>query len=185
VGERRFVFVDGGVTMFNNPAFQLFLMATVEPYGLSWPAGEKEMLIVSVGTGTSAEADGELDPGDMNLLYNASSVPAALMAAALHQQDTLCRVFGRCLEGDVIDREIKDLKVAGGPLAERLFTYVRYNVELDRPGLEALGLGRVRPQDVRRLDSADHIGDLQAIGREVGERKVRAEHFEGFAPAGK
>ena len=32
VGEQRFVFVDGGVTMYNNPAFQLFLMATVAPY---------------------------------------------------------------------------------------------------------------------------------------------------------
>ena len=27
-----FLFVDGGVTMYNNPAFLLFLMATVEPY---------------------------------------------------------------------------------------------------------------------------------------------------------
>ena len=31
-GGKSFVFVDGGVTMFNNPAFQLFLMATLEPY---------------------------------------------------------------------------------------------------------------------------------------------------------
>ena len=29
VGAQRFVFVDGGVTMFTNPAFQLFLMATL------------------------------------------------------------------------------------------------------------------------------------------------------------
>ena len=27
--EQQFVFVDGGVTMYNNPAFQMFLMATV------------------------------------------------------------------------------------------------------------------------------------------------------------
>jgi len=26
--EKEFVFVDGGVTMYNNPAFQMFLMAT-------------------------------------------------------------------------------------------------------------------------------------------------------------
>ncbi len=30
----------------------------------------------------------------MTLLYNASSIPAALMSAALHEQDFLCRVFG-------------------------------------------------------------------------------------------
>ena len=33
-GERPFIFVDGGVTMYNNPAFQMFLMATVDRY---WP----------------------------------------------------------------------------------------------------------------------------------------------------
>ena len=36
VGKRQFVFVDGGVTMYNNPAFQLFLMATLDRY---WPSG--------------------------------------------------------------------------------------------------------------------------------------------------
>jgi patatin-like phospholipase/acyl hydrolase len=37
VGEQEFIFVDGGMTMYNNPAFQLFLMATVEAYNLPWP----------------------------------------------------------------------------------------------------------------------------------------------------
>src|SRR5262249_11979642 len=30
--EKEFVFVDGGVTMYNNPTFQMFLMATLECY---------------------------------------------------------------------------------------------------------------------------------------------------------
>src|SRR5258705_487507 len=30
IGKHEFIFVDGGVTMYNNPAFQLFLMATVK-----------------------------------------------------------------------------------------------------------------------------------------------------------
>jgi hypothetical protein len=46
VGEQEFIFVDGGMTMYNNPAFQLFLMATVEAHNLAWPTGEKEMLLV-------------------------------------------------------------------------------------------------------------------------------------------
>src|SRR5687768_12266028 len=40
LGKREFVFVDGGITMYNNPTFQAFLMATVEPYKMGWPAGE-------------------------------------------------------------------------------------------------------------------------------------------------
>ncbi|UCF94897.1 MAG: patatin-like phospholipase family protein, partial [Desulfobacterales bacterium] len=36
IGQNQFVFVDGGVTTYNNPAFQAFLMATIEPYRLNW-----------------------------------------------------------------------------------------------------------------------------------------------------
>ena len=60
---RDFIFVDGAVTMFNNPAFQLFLMATSEPYRLVWPTGEDNMLLISVGTGASANANNNLSPG--------------------------------------------------------------------------------------------------------------------------
>jgi hypothetical protein len=80
--------------MFNNPAFRLFLMATTEPYFLWWPTGEKEMLLVSVGTGMSVGANANLSPEEMNLLYNARSIPKALMRAALEEQDFLCRTFG-------------------------------------------------------------------------------------------
>jgi hypothetical protein len=52
VGEHRFVFVDGGVTMYNNPAFQLYLMARSITTGRTrrsragWPTGPDKMLIV-------------------------------------------------------------------------------------------------------------------------------------------
>ena len=74
------------------------------------------------------------------MLYNAGSIPAALMCAALNEQDLLCRVFGRCLAGDLLDREVGDLAIARGPVEPRLFTYLRYNAELSQEGLDALGL---------------------------------------------
>src|SRR5437867_3320306 len=43
LGEKEFIFIDGGITMYNNPAFQAFLMATVEPFNLNWPAGEAQL----------------------------------------------------------------------------------------------------------------------------------------------
>ena len=109
VGEQEFIFVDGGMTMYNNPAFQLLLMATVEAYNLAWPTGEKEMLLVSIGTGTDPKANANLAPGQMNLIYNASSIPSALMFAASNEQDFLCRVFGDCLIGAQLDREIHNM----------------------------------------------------------------------------
>jgi len=180
VGEHDFLFVDGGVTVYNNPAFQLFLMATLDAYKLCWTAGEDEMLVVSVGTGTAPKADDHLRPGDMNLLFNASSVPAALMLAALTEQDLLCRVLGRCRHGGPIDREIGDLITGPGVLDRRLFSYVRYNIELTREALSEHGLEHVTPEDVQRLDSVDHLDELRAVGRALAGQVRPAEHFRGF-----
>jgi patatin-like phospholipase/acyl hydrolase len=60
VGGRRLVFADGGLTSFNNPAFQLFLMATLDAYGLGWPTGVDSLLLVSVGTGYHPNANQNL-----------------------------------------------------------------------------------------------------------------------------
>jgi patatin-like phospholipase/acyl hydrolase len=181
VGSNRFIFVDGGMTMYNNPSFQLFLMATVEPYNLRWETGRDRMLLVSLGTGTSPEANKDLQPGQMNILYNASSIPSALMFAALNEQDFLCRVFGDTLAGDELDRELGDMIGRKGPAAEKLFTYVRYNAELTRHGLDGLGLPKIEPESVQKLDSIEGIPELQQVGRAVGRLKVKSEHFERFS----
>ncbi len=180
VGPNRFVFVDGGVTMYNNPAFQLFLMATTEPYRLCWPTGEDRMFMVSIGTGASANANKNLTPREMNLIYNAGNIPSALMAAALHEQDFLCRIFGKCLSGDPIDREIGDLIGKGIPGVAKLFTYVRYNAELSREGLNALGLPHLDPAHVQQLDAVEHVGKMQEVGQAVAAQKVKADHFASF-----
>ena len=188
-GEQEFVFVDGGVTMYNNPAFQMFLMATLDRYWAAkpearWRTGPDRMLIVSVGTGTSPDARQGLEPGEMNLLFNAQTVPAALMFAALNEQDLLCRVFGDCRAGDPIDREIGDLVGSAGPLRreQKLFTYLRYNAELTREGLDALGCRDIEPASVQQLDSIDGIPDLRQVGKRVAETKVLEQHFDGFMP---
>jgi patatin-like phospholipase/acyl hydrolase len=189
IGSQSFIFVDVGVTMYNNPAFQLFLMATVGPYNLCWETGEQKMLLVSIGTGASANANENLQPGDLNLIYNASSIPSALMFAAANEQDFLCRVFGRTLCGDTLDREVGDLIAAAeplpggripGPVQPKLFTYMRYNAELSRAGLTKLGLPNMVPEYVQQMDSVDHIAELQEVGKAVGKQKVRKEHFAGF-----
>jgi patatin-like phospholipase/acyl hydrolase len=176
-----FVFVDGSITMYNNPSFQTFLMATLDPYKLNWETGADKLLIVSLGTGTCSGANKDLSPSDMNLLYNAKSLPSALMNAALNEQDILCRSFGKCLYGDEIDREIGDLtdQTVHFPVQPKLFTYVRYNAELSRHGLDKIGLPGINPKHVQMIDSVDHITELQQVGQAVA-KSVRREHFKGF-----
>ena len=176
--------------MYNNPSFQMFLMATLDRYWaagpqMRWQTGADRMLIVSVGTGTSPDERQSLDADDMNLLFNATTVPSALMFAALNEQDLLCRVFGGCRAGDEIDREVGDLVGSAGPLPreQKLYTYLRYNAELTREGLNALGCCDIEPEAVQKLDSIDGIPDLRRVGKRVAETRVMERHFAGFLPS--
>ena len=166
--------------MYNDPAFQLFLMATAEPYRLCWPTGEEKMLLISIGTGASPNANANLSPEEMDLLYNAGTVPGALMSAALHEQDFLCRIFGKCLAGEALDEELETVIGKGIPNVPKLFTYARYNAELSREGLDALGLTSINPAHVQQMDSVEYIGEMQQVGKAVAKQKVSAVHFAGF-----
>jgi hypothetical protein len=135
------------------------------------------MLIVSVGTGTSAGENYSLEPNAMNLLFNATTIPSALMYAALNEQDFLCRVFGDCVAGPLLDREVDTMMPSQGPLNAKLFRYARYNAELSADGLKALGCGNIEPSSVQKLDSIDAIPDLQKIGKAVAEQRVDRKHF--------
>ena len=121
----------------------------------------------------------------MNLLYNASSIPSALMFAASNEQDFLCRIFGKTLCGDPLDREIGDLigpsnPLPGGripgPVQPKLFTYMRYNAELTSAGLTALGLPRVVPEHVQEMDSGR--SHRRSCSRSAGpwQRRRSTEH---------
>lgn len=178
--QKPFVFVDGGVTSFNNPAFQLFSMATAEPYNLNWETGEDKMLLVSIGTGLTSGANKDLEPGQMNLLYNAKSIPSALMYASQRQQDFLCRFLGNCLAGDPIDGEIGDMIGKKGSGDTNLFTYLRYNADLSEAGLKDLSLDDIDPKDVQSMDCVEHLDKFQRVGEAIAEHKVDESHFAGF-----
>ena len=183
---KTFKFVDGGLTPYNNPAFLLWRMATQAPYRLNWKTGERNILVVSVGTGAAPRLDADVYSQD-NILENVGNLPSALMYGAQVDQDINCRMIGRCIYGDIIDRELGDLipRDENGeaiPLSQdrgRAFLYARYNADLSGPGLNSMGLGDIDPTTVSKLDSVDYIDDLRRIGQRVGE-EVKLEHFGTF-----
>lgn len=185
--RKTFVFVDGGVTPYNNPAFLLFRLATQAPYRLNWKTGERDLLLVSVGTGAAPQLESDLLSPSKNHLSNLVGLPGALMYGALVDQDINCRVFGRCVYGAPIDREMGDLIPRDEdqrpvPLAKdlgRAFLYTRYNADLGREGLDAMGLNDIDPEQVGQLDSVKYIDALSRVGQRLAE-EVRLEHFGPF-----
>jgi hypothetical protein len=61
----------------------------------------------------------------------------------------------------------------------RRFLYARYNADLSREGLDAMGLHDIKPKNVQKLDSIEFIDDLRRVGRKVAE-EIKIEHFGSF-----
>ncbi len=176
-----FVFVDGGVTTYNNAAFLAYQMATAAPYNINWTTGTDQLLIVSVGTGSAPAARPNLKPDDMWLLDNAKTLPGALMNAASAGWDMACRLVGECRYGRPIDREIGDMIGAATSTGAKQFAYVRYDPDVSQAGLDALGLPHIKSADVQTLDSIDFIPQIQEVGAAYAAAHVKtAEHLRGF-----
>lgn len=182
--EYNFIFVDGGVTTYNNPAYLAFQMATAAPYKINWPTGENQLLIVSVGTGGAAKTlDKNTGVEDLNLLHFAQNVPSALMNAASAGWDMACRTLGACRHGELIDREIGAMLQSSASTnfsGPKLFSYLRYDPSVTREGLDALGLHDVDPAHVQTLDSVAYMGDIRRVGIEYAKQHVKPEHFKDF-----
>jgi uncharacterized protein len=117
-----------------------------------------------------------------------------LMYAISVDQDLNCRTVGRCTHGALIDRELLDLicresqdtwtmdQILSSPSIPldrdlgRAFIYARYNADLSKEGLAALGCGEFEPEEVQKLDAIDQMDNLLTIGQAAG-REVKLEHF--------
>ena len=192
---KTFFFMDGGMTSYNNPAFLLFRMATLPQYRLSWPTGEDRMMLISIGTGAAAAVSRDLNVRGQLAPINAAHLPGVLMGGAAIDQDINCRAIGRCVFGEQIDREIGDmiprqgdpLKGSAVPLEKdcgRQFLYARYNPDVSRGGLDALGLNTIDPNHVQALDQIQYINEMQSVGREYAARFVDMTPFQRFVKQG-
>ena len=192
---REFVFVDGGVTMYNNPAFQMFLMATVDRYwahgaaaSKGWKTGSDQMLIVSVGTGTSPAVLGQAGPRrhDEPALQRPDhpvrpdvrgARPSRTSSAAFR------RVPGRRPDRPGGRRPARLRRAAGTGRQAVLLRPLRCRV--DGGGARPiLGCRDVPPKRVQQMDAVSAIGDMRKVGQAVARKKVELERIAGQSAAG-
>ena len=172
------VFVDGGVSMANNPALQLFLIATLQGFPFHWPIGEDQLLLVSIGTGVWSSRE-QADAITGSYMWDwAQRVPSMLMDDANWQSQLLLQYLSRTATPWLIDGEIGNL--SGDLLTpEPALTYVRYNAWLDTNSLQSLGLANLVPRlaSLREMSAGENVHDLATIGDRAARIDVQASHF--------
>ena len=178
IGEQQFLFQDGGVTACNNPAFQMFVMATASPYRVGWKATRKDLLVVSVGTGLTTEANPEVTVFDLG--YAGDRDDAAGDTDRRHAGAAglaVPRVRGVPVRPADRPRSGRLEAMRGpGPKAIQL---VRYNAELDDETLRSLGVGHLRAGNDAQDGRGGSHWRAHEFGRAVAEAQVR-----GRAPGG-
>ena len=195
--SKTFVFVDGGVTPYNNPAFLLYRMATEPAYRLNWKKGEDNLLILSIGTGAAESLGATTARPNKNIVSTVAGLPGELMYGIQVDQDVSCRAVGRCTFGARLDREIMDMvprqlreemtlqeqyAAPVVPLSTNLgrhFLYVRYNADLSDTGLKDLSFVNVNAASIQKMDAVENIPILLDIGR-AAVKRAEADHFGCF-----
>jgi uncharacterized protein len=149
------------------------------------------MMLISIGTGSAARLDHDLDARGQLVPGNVARLPGVLMGGASVDQDINCRSIGRCVFGESVDRELGDMiprehdPIEGPPIAlyadcGRQFLYARYNPDVSRLGLNALGLARIDPDRVQALDQIDHIDEMRDLGQAYAKKFVDMTPFRRF-----
>jgi uncharacterized protein len=174
VGE----FIDGGVSPSNNPSLQALMTATMEGHRLCWPAGQDQLLIVSVGAG---KADAEIGPA--NMLGKVAVVHAvrslhALMDDCADQIETIMQWLSSSPTARRIDREIDKAQSTLGNQA--MCSYLRYNVHLQSAWCAENLNEKISTETLKGLqamDRAENISELNRLGRLAGHKLILPGHF--------
>jgi len=171
-------FIDGGVSLANNPSLQLFLVATLKGFKYNWPTGADNLSILSIGTGTYKKKYDPEKIAKKNLLGWASMIPEIFMEDANYLNQTIMQYMSTSPKPREIDSEIGDL--ADDKLTpEPLLSYIRYNVMLEENELNSLGLqySREKIVSLREMSDAKNKEDLYEIGSRAAKAYIDANHI--------
>ena len=168
------LFVDGGVSPYNNPSLQAFLYATLNGHGLKWAKGADKLLLVSVGTGRPQPgADSSGLPVDVAL-----KSLKGLMDDCGTLVETMMQLISASPTAVKIDRVIGDLS-ADLLGVEPQLSYLRYDVKLTQEALLPLipDLGDQELEQLCKMDNPAMMNLLLQLGQAVGATSVQAAHF--------
>ena len=174
------VFVDGGVSSANNPALNLFMMATIEHYGYNWHMGKNELLITSVGTGSYRP---KMQMDSMKKLLNRKSIAWAPELPNLFMADaaTLNHQLLEFMANPQLSKHVTKSHPSDSEsfVGRGAFTYHRFDIKLNKTTLQELSKyeNDEKSKSLREMDEGKNASDLYHIGSSAAEKQINETHF--------
>jgi hypothetical protein len=172
-------FVDGGVSPFNDPTLQLLMLAALQGHGFQWRTGKDQLLLISVGTGSTRQTQTAQALVAMPAAEQGIRSLQSLMDDCSRLNRGVLQWLTNCLTPWIIDRAVGDMKLdsQAGP---QLATYARYNVVLEKDWLSTeLGVDLTPDKitQIAKMDDPSNMDDLASLGKTAAQKQVKAEHL--------
>jgi uncharacterized protein len=169
-------FIDGGVSLANNPAWQAFLVATVPSFGFSWKCGVNNVYITSLGTGNGQKKEDPDKLEKFRTIHWAPKLSDLFMVDALEMNQIIMEAFGHNVGSRYsVDSQFEDLSTLN--LVEqdkKLFSFERHNVTLTAKGLDSLGIAveESKIDSLKEMDYSENMDQLLQIGEKYAEKNI-------------
>lgn len=169
-------FVDGGVSMHNNPSLLLFLLATLKGYPFHWRTGADKLMLVSIGTGSWSHREAVDDVTDNKLWDWASDVVSLLMNDAKQLNQIVLQYLSNSPNALTIDSEIGDMRDDLLTNKPKLH-FLRYDAVLSDKSLNRIGVHDVNWKELREMSAAKNRFILSEIGEKAAKKEIKTKHL--------
>jgi uncharacterized protein len=152
-------FIDGGISLSNNPALGLLQVATLTGFPFKWSLGEDNILLTSVGTGYGNVSIIPSLLAQKGNIFWAFNLADYYMQDANWENQAMLQWLSSSVTAKNIDLMRQDLDgdlVAGRPL----ITYLRYNFDFTTNNLNNLGLGKAYLSKVFSSKDVENILEM-------------------------
>ena len=174
------LFVDGGVSPYNNPCIALLLVATLAPFGLRWKSGPENLSFISIGTGMFRQ---RVSYNRIRFFIRPQlALNALLSVISDNEMLTLTQMqwMGECKEPWKINSEIKKL-TGDGPSNGKLFRLSRFDIRLEQSWLKK-HLGRELTQEavneLREMDNPKNVKTLYELAEQAAEYQIKEDEWK-------
>jgi hypothetical protein len=178
------LFIDGGVTPFNNPSLALFQMATFKAFGICWPTGPDRITVTSVGTGTYRPRFSYAEEGVARFAKLAYYALMSLMTDAETMTLAQMQWMGECLTEWKINSEVGALRDEV-PQGGKMFRFMRYDVKLETNWLREeldVKVSEANAERYRCMDNPAIVNEIYEIAKLAAAKQVKPEHWLGAMP---
>jgi hypothetical protein len=178
------LFIDGGVTPYNNPSIALLMVAAVAAFGLKWRLTPDDLTLVSIGTGAFRPRMSYEKLRFFGFPKLAFHALMSVMSDAETLTLTQMQWLGECASPWTINSEIKKL-IGDGPPQGKLFRFFRYDIRLELAWIKEKLRIQLSAKDLDRFRAMDDPGivePLHALAHAAAEYQVKAEDWESLFP---